>query len=688
MADTPKHRIAEVTHCVPPPVAEVRETQGSPHDVNECSEEPGICAYGSCFNSLGSFECVCKPGFVLSEDRRRCYDTRESFCFTRFENGKCSVPQAFNTSKAKCCCSLLAREGWGDPCELCPKQQHAAFQDLCPFGHGIVPGVGDTREDLNECVENPEICVNGRCINTDGSFRCECPAGYTLHHTGTRCDDIDECSVGNPCGNGSCSNVIGAFECVCEEGFEPGPMMSCEDVNECDQNPLLCAFRCVNTFGAYECSCPYGYTLREDGRMCQDHRTGVCFSEVLHSMCEMSSSRRAPVSRSQCCCSGGRGWGEQCDLCPLPDTASLKKLCPYGHGYATDGSDIDECKLIPGVCVKGVCFNTMGSYRCHCELGYMASTAGTMCVDVDECGLSPKPCNFLCKNSEGSYACSCPRGYMLQDDHRTCKDVDECQSRRHNCQFSCVNTIGGFTCRCPAGFSQQRTACRDVDECLSEPSPCGLRGVCQNAVGSFHCECPQGFRLDSLGLSCHDIDECVRDHRCQFGCQNVAGGFRCSCPQGYTQHQQWNQCVDDNECLNRGNCGSASCFNTLGSFKCGCPSGFTFDPVSTSCEDVDECVSSMSPCRYACSNTQGGFVCGCPAGYYRAGQGLIFGSFSSVRLNECVPAGTVYLLLVLEVVNLDQKKKTLFLLKPALAAKPMDTIRKLSGEDTLQSSHR
>ncbi|XDV53686.1 hypothetical protein PO909_022122 [Leuciscus waleckii] len=338
-------------------------------------------------------------------------------------------------------------------------------------------------------------------------------------------------------------------------------------------------------------------------------------------MCEMSSSRRAPVSRSQCCCSGGRGWGEQCDLCPLPDTASLKKLCPYGHGYATDGSDIDECKLIPGVCVKGVCFNTMGSYRCHCELGYMASTAGTMCVDVDECGLSPKPCNFLCKNSEGSYACSCPRGYMLQDDHRTCKDVDECQSRRHNCQFSCVNTIGGFTCRCPAGFSQQRTACRDVDECLSEPSPCGLRGVCQNAVGSFHCECPQGFRLDSLGLSCHDIDECVRDHRCQFGCQNVAGGFRCSCPQGYTQHQQWNQCVDDNECLNRGNCGSASCFNTLGSFKCGCPSGFTFDPVSTSCEDVDECVSSMSPCRYACSNTQGGFVCGCPAGYYRAGQG-------------------------------------------------------------------
>ncbi|RXN13923.1 fibrillin-1 [Labeo rohita] len=785
-------------HHLPPPLSS---------DVNECSEEPGICAYGSCFNSLGSFECVCKPGFVLSEDRRRCYDTRESFCFTRFESGKCSVPQAFNTSKAKCCCNIMAKEGWGDPCELCPKEQDAAFQDLCPFGHGIIPGVGDARVDLNECLENQEICVNGRCINMDGSFRCECPMGYMLDYTGTRCDDIDECSVENPCGNGTCSNVIGGFECLCEEGFEPGPMMSCEDVNECSENPLLCAFRCINTFGGYECSCPSGYSLREDGRMCQDvdecandlhncdsrgmecnnligtficvcpagmirrmnddmcqdlnlhtsrgavqscgrsmglvvvgerslwlslsrlsekgkvefldapinpkdlfgatvtvmrqqcnlqkregeafkvylprkpmsrpyhpkpakfqtfgenenecltqpgvcengrcvntvgsytcecgvgfkadstgtqcldYRKGFCFTEVLHTMCQMSSSSRVPVSRSQCCCNGGRGWGDQCELCPLPATANYKKLCPYGHGYATDGTDIDECKLIPGVCTNGVCINVMGSYRCHCKPGYITSAAGTTCVDVDECGMSPKPCNFICKNTEGSYMCSCPRGYTLQDDSRTCKDVDECQSRRHSCPFSCVNTIGGFTCKCPAGFSQHHTACRDINECLSERGPCGQRGVCQNSVGSFSCECSQGFSLDSLDLNCHDVDECAGDHRCQFGCQNVAGGFRCSCPEGYTQHQQWNQCVDDNECLNQGSCGSASCFNTLGSFKCGCPSGFTFDPVSTSCEDVDECLSFMSPCRYSCSNTQGGFMCGCPAGYYRAGQG-------------------------------------------------------------------
>lgn len=49
-------------------------------------------------------------------------DTRESFCFTKFEAGKCSVPKAFNTTKAKCCCSKMPGEGWGLPCELCPRE--------------------------------------------------------------------------------------------------------------------------------------------------------------------------------------------------------------------------------------------------------------------------------------------------------------------------------------------------------------------------------------------------------------------------------------------------------------------------------------------------------------------------------------------------------------------------------------
>ncbi|XP_032070485.1 fibrillin-2 [Thamnophis elegans] len=691
--------------CICPPGYEVKSE--SCIDIDECNEDPNICLFGSCTNTPGGFQCICPQGFVISDNGRRCFDTRQSFCFTNFENGKCSVPKASNTTKAKCCCSKMPGEGWGDPCELCPKEEEVAFQDLCPFGHGTIPGIDDTREDVNECLENPGICSNGHCINTDGSFRCECPLGYNLDYTGVQCVDTDECSIGNPCGNGTCSNVIGSFECNCLDGFEPGPMMNCEDINECAQNPLLCAFRCINTYGFYECTCPVGYELREDQKMCKDldecaeglhdcesrgmmcknligtfmcicppgmtrrpdgegcidenechskpgicengrciniigsyicecnegfqsspsgtecidNRQGFCFAEVLQTMCQMASSSRNLVTKSECCCDGGRGWGNQCEICPLLVTTQYKKLCPHGPGYTTDGTDIDECKVMPNLCRHGQCINTMGSFRCFCKVGYTTDISGTSCVDLDECSQSPKPCNFICKNTEGSYQCSCPRGYILQDDGKSCRDLDECQSKQHNCQFLCVNTLGGFTCKCPPGFTQHHTACIDNNECGSQPSLCGSKGICQNTPGSFACECQRGFSLDSTGLNCEDVDECDGNHRCQHGCQNILGGYRCSCPHGYIQHYQWNQCVDENECTNPSICGSASCYNTLGSYKCACPSGFSYDQLNSACHDVNECSSTKNPCNYGCSNTEGGYLCGCPPGYYRAGQG-------------------------------------------------------------------
>uniref|UniRef100_A0A3P9MQM8 Fibrillin 2b n=1 Tax=Oryzias latipes TaxID=8090 RepID=A0A3P9MQM8_ORYLA len=717
-------------------------------DINECDVEPNICQFGTCTNTPGSFQCSCQPGFVLSDNKRRCYgerscrcllapvlikrataerkkiphfysqlflknvpsllvDTRESFCFTKFEGGKCTVPKAFNTTKAKCCCSKMPGEGWGFPCELCPNQNDAAFNTLCPYGHGALPGLDDTREDMNECLENPGICQNGICINTDGSFRCECPFGYNLDFTGVNCVDTDECSIGNPCGNGTCTNVVGGFECSCQEGFEPGPMMTCEDINECSQNPLLCAFRCVNTFGSYECMCPAGYVLREDQRMCRDqdecsegmddceskgmtcknligtfmcicppgmqrrpdgegcmdlnecrakpgickngrcintvgsyrcecndgfepsltgtecidNRKGFCYTEVLRTMCQQSSTNRNSVTKSECCCNMGRGWGPQCELCPLPGTVQYKKMCPLGPGFTTDGRDINECQVMPDLCQNGQCINTIGSFRCHCNIGYKADFTATSCVDMDECSLSPKPCNFLCKNTEGSYLCSCPRGYTLQPDGKTCKDLDECSTKQHNCQFLCVNTIGGFTCKCPPGFSQHQTACIDNNECSAPNSVCGSRASCVNTPGSFNCECSKGFSLDNTGMECEDVDECSSNHRCQHGCQNMMGGYRCGCPQGYVQHYQWNQCVDENECQSGTICGSASCYNTLGSFKCTCPSGFEFEQNAGGCQDVNECSMGANPCIYGCSNTDGGYQCGCPGGFYRAGQG-------------------------------------------------------------------
>lgn len=43
-------------------------------------------------------------------------------------------------------------------------------------------------EDVNECEElGLNACVAGQCINTMGSFECECPPGTILDSTGRVC---------------------------------------------------------------------------------------------------------------------------------------------------------------------------------------------------------------------------------------------------------------------------------------------------------------------------------------------------------------------------------------------------------------------------------------------------------------------------------------------------------------------
>lgn len=57
-------------------------------------------------------------------------------------------------------------------------------------------------------------------------------------------------------------------------------------------------------------------------------------------------------------------------------------------GPSLPPADIDECKVLPNLCKNGQCINSIGSFRCHCRLGYTADITGTACVGESGEGIS------------------------------------------------------------------------------------------------------------------------------------------------------------------------------------------------------------------------------------------------------------------------------------------------------------
>lgn len=56
-------------------------------------------------------------------------------------------------------------------------------------------------------------------------------------------------------------------------------------------------------------------------------------------------------------------------------------MSTFLHNYV----DVDECRMMPFLCRNGRCKNTMGGFSCECTSGYILSTDGQHCRDIDEC---------------------------------------------------------------------------------------------------------------------------------------------------------------------------------------------------------------------------------------------------------------------------------------------------------------
>ncbi|XP_076376095.1 uncharacterized protein LOC143259120 [Megalopta genalis] len=621
-------------------------------DIDECLDDSlhhcDIERHYHCVNLVGHYDCVwrkpsCQSGYVYSFVDKRCVDIDECV------NGKNNC-----NSRSERCINLPGTYR----CER-RKRDPPPDKSGCPPGYKYCKLLGKCL-NIDECTENPNICNGELCYNQPGTHTCTKPPTPIMKKPpanqkcseGTRfirnrgCIDIDECrEIEDVCSsNEDCVNTIGSYTCNCKIGFKRDNLtQACVDINECQMREDNClpTQRCDNTIGSYSCTrflpCGTGYTLNAATEICEDddectlgtHDCGEgyhCRNTIGSYRCDRNS--RMPNAQPRI---GGptttvTRTTSTTTMAPMtPPLAPGAHSCPRGFRLESGNkcADIDECQNNPCRSPYQLCINTIGSYRCAsrviCGNGYTLDPVyGTHCVDIDECTSGSHECssNQICENRIGGYVCKCLPGHVIGPNNE-CVDIDECSLYGNICgsNSQCENTVGSYRCVCRDGFQNVDTfggVCEDIDECQRNPGLCQHK--CVNIWGSYRCSCELGYRLNADNRSCSDIDECTEfrnNHLCIGICENTPGSYTCKCPKGYRLGYDERSCEDINEC-NAGQVCRASdeiCHNTRGSYRCNrinCPAGYHQDAVKknrcvrgTPCQSSDlACIKSPSHYSY------------------------------------------------------------------------------------------
>ncbi|XP_067901448.1 latent-transforming growth factor beta-binding protein 1 isoform X5 [Heterodontus francisci] len=681
-------------------------------DVNECLNR-SICANGRCSNLEGSYICTCNRGYEPSPDGKLCKDVDECQDVILCTNGQCTNTEA--SFHCDCNLGYLLT-ATGDQCEDIDECQENAgacqggvcinnagsFTCTCPSGFQLEGDVGC--QDVNEC-QTPEICTYGDCLNTEGSFHCICEQGFTVSSDGHKCEDFDECADGTKCHGGSCVNTDGSYRCECARGFHLNPTSeTCDDVDECS-NDTACGNHgfCENTAGSFRCLCDQGFQDLLDGQGCVDVNecemiSGMCGEALCENvegsflcLCPddiqefdpMTGECRSPdppvlvqtgekkecyynlndahfcdnvltsnVTKQECCCTLGAGWGDNCEVfpCPMFGTSEFAAMCPEGKGFIPNGDsaygisgqnykDADECVLFgQEICKNGFCLNTQPGYECYCRQGLYYDPVKLQCLDIDECQDAASCINGQCINTEGSYNCFCTLPMVLDASGKRCTqpldsdDIDECQDPSNCIGGQCINTDGSYNCFCtyPMILDSSGKRCiqpSDTIEQTSEEDVCWQAVSSQVVCGSplvgqrttyTECCCMYG---EAWGMDCalcplRNTDDYARlcnlpvtGRRHEYGQDALMAPYQpdysVSAPE-YDSQQSLRgnlpffvdgrypfdsfEGLQAEECGILNGCENGRCVRVQEGYTCDCYDGYQLDISKLECVDVNECI--------------------------------------------------------------------------------------------------
>ncbi|KAL7732539.1 hypothetical protein ACLKA6_019174 [Drosophila palustris] len=243
-------------------------------DHDECLLHNGNCAQ-LCVNQPGGFACACNAGFELAPDGFNCLDIDE--CSIEFGSHTCACDKGYElTADGRSCqdvdeCDGLLAGGCTHECI----NQPGSYECGCPLGYQL-------QEDEHSCQPVLVGCPPGTRHTDTGCEPIECGPGMLIGVDGG-CVDIDECRVNNGGCSHQCENTEGSFKCRCPAGYQlEANSHDCEDVDECSVDNGGCQEGCVNEPGSFKCQCGEGKSLSFDQRSCIDLKPRTQWKTLTH----------------------------------------------------------------------------------------------------------------------------------------------------------------------------------------------------------------------------------------------------------------------------------------------------------------------------------------------------------------------------------------------------------------------